>query len=187
MIGSNVRLILSAQNYPNMTCDILINIPQIVNQHTLTKLSQWKKCLLFARPTSELLPVCPAQSHLISLYPSCSSRALLHYRALKVSNISHLKRSKITGAPEWLSPWASDSSPGHDLMVRGFKPHVGLCADSSEPGACFRFCVSLPLYPYPTCVMLCLSPSLSLSKRNIKKFKKNQNNTQNINKNPLSM
>ena len=35
-----------------------------------------------------------------------------------------------------------DFSSGHDLTVCGFEPCVGLCADSSEPGACFRFCVS---------------------------------------------
>ena len=34
---------------------------------------------------------------------------------------------------------------GHDLAVREFEPRIGLCADSSEPGACFRFCVSLYL------------------------------------------
>ena len=31
-----------------------------------------------------------------------------------------------------------------------FKPHVGLCADSSEPGVCFRLCVFLSLCPFPT-------------------------------------
>ena len=30
-------------------------------------------------------------------------------------------------------------------MVCGFEPCVGLCASSSEPGACFGFCVSLSL------------------------------------------
>ena len=30
-------------------------------------------------------------------------------------------------------------------MVRGFEPLFGLCTDSSESGACFRFCVSLSL------------------------------------------
>ena len=39
--------------------------------------------------------------------------------------------------------WASDFGSGHDLGVHEFEPRVGLCADSSEPGACFRFCVSL--------------------------------------------
>ena len=26
---------------------------------------------------------------------------------------------------------------GHNLVVHGFEPRIGLCADSSEPGACF--------------------------------------------------
>ncbi|EFC50898.1 hypothetical protein NEISUBOT_05679, partial [Neisseria subflava NJ9703] len=38
-------------------------------------------------------------------------------------------------------------------------PMSGFVADSSEPGACFRFCVSLSLSAPPT-LMLCLSPSL---------------------------
>ena len=38
-----------------------------------------------------------------------------------------------------------DFGSGHDLMVCEFEPRVGLCADSSEPGACFGFCVSLSL------------------------------------------
>ena len=45
-----------------------------------------------------------------------------------------------------------------------FEPRVGLWADSSEPGACFAFCVSLP-YSY--------SVSFSLSKINIKKGREN--------------
>ena len=54
-----------------------------------------------------------------------------------------------------------DFSSGHDLTVRGFEPCVGLCADGSEPGACFGICVSLSL-PLPhSC-----SVSLSLSKIN---------------------
>ena len=60
--------------------------------------------------------------------------------------------------------WAFDFALGHDLadlalMILGheFEPRVGLCADSSEPGACFGFCVSAPL-------MLCLSLSLSNKK-----------------------
>ena len=32
---------------------------------------------------------------------------------------------------------ASNFGSGHDLTVCEFKPHVGLCADSSKPGACF--------------------------------------------------
>ena len=34
-------------------------------------------------------------------------------------------------------------------QVPGFKPRIGLRADTSEPGACFTFCVSLSLCPSP--------------------------------------
>ena len=44
----------------------------------------------------------------------------------------------------------SNFSSGHDLAVREFKPHVRLYADSSEAGACFRFCVSLSASPLLT-------------------------------------
>ena len=39
---------------------------------------------------------------------------------------------------------------GHDLVTHKFEPRIGLCADSSEPGACFGFCVSLSLWPLPS-------------------------------------
>ena len=42
----------------------------------------------------------------------------------------------------------SDFSSGHDLMVHEFEPHVGLCADGSEPGACFGS-VSPSICPSP--------------------------------------
>ena len=35
------------------------------------------------------------------------------------------------------------------ISVCELKPHVGLCAGSSEPGTCFGFCVSLSLCPPP--------------------------------------
>ena len=38
---------------------------------------------------------------------------------------------------------------GHDLVVYEFEPRIGLCADGSEPGTCFGFCVSLALCPSP--------------------------------------
>ena len=50
--------------------------------------------------------------------------------------------------------WASDFGPGHDLIICEFEPCLGLCADGSEPGAGFGFCVSLSL---------CLSPTHALS------------------------
>ena len=58
------------------------------------------------------------------------------------------------GAPGWRSRLGVRLQPGHDLAVREFEPRVGLWADGSEPGACFRFCVSLSLPPleYQLCV-----------------------------------
>ena len=53
---------------------------------------------------------------------------------------------------------AADFGWGHDLAVREFEPRVGLWADRWEPGACFRFCVSLSLSAPPP-FMLCLSLS----------------------------
>ena len=40
---------------------------------------------------------------------------------------------------------------GQEFFKNGlrFEPRVGLCADGSEPGACFGFCVSLSLCPSP--------------------------------------
>ena len=52
--------------------------------------------------------------------------------------------------------WASDFGSGHDLVVCEFKPRIRLCADSSEPGACFESPpLSLPL-PCSCSVSLCL-------------------------------
>ena len=62
------------------------------------------------------------------------------------------------GAPGWRSQLSVRLQPGHDLAVREFEPRVGLRADGSEPGTCFRFCVSLSLSA-PTPFMLCLSLS----------------------------
>ena len=51
----------------------------------------------------------------------------------------------------------SDFSSGHDLTAREFEPCIRLCADSSEPGACFIFWVSLSLsLSAPSPLMLCL-------------------------------
>ena len=57
---------------------------------------------------------------------------------------------------------ASNFRSGHDLTVYGFKSHIRLCADSLEPGACFRFCV-LPLSA-PPLLALCLSLSQKINK-----------------------
>ena len=41
--------------------------------------------------------------------------------------------------------WDKELTTIRDLAVHGFEPHIGLCADSSEPGACFGLCVSFSL------------------------------------------
>ena len=65
------------------------------------------------------------------------------------------------GAPGWRSRLSVRLQPGHDLAVREFEPRVRLWVDGSEPGACFRFCVSLSLLPTCPCparaLILCFS------------------------------
>ena len=70
------------------------------------------------------------------------------------------------GGPGWHSRLSVRHQPGHGLSVREFVPRVRLWANGSEPGACFRFCVSLSLCPSPV-------HALSLSVPKIKKLKKN--------------
>ena len=53
------------------------------------------------------------------------------------------------------------------ITVHGFKPQIGLCADSSEPRTCFGFCVSLSLL-LPCSCSLSLSLSLSLKNKHLK-------------------
>ena len=69
------------------------------------------------------------------------------------------KKDCVTGVPGWLSQLSVDLGSGHDLMAHEFKHHFGLCADSSEVGACFRFCLQLSV-PLPhsrvLCVCVCL-------------------------------
>ena len=42
---------------------------------------------------------------------------------------------QVLGAPGWLSQLRSDFGSGHDLMVRGLEPHIGLSAVSAEPAS----------------------------------------------------
>ena len=60
-----------------------------------------------------------------------------------------LEKYTLLGAPGWRSQLSVRLQPGHDPLVREFEPRVRLWADGSEPGACFRFCVSLSLCPCP--------------------------------------
>ena len=71
-------------------------------------------------------------------------------------NFINSQKEKARGAWVTQSVKRPDFGSGHDLEVREFKPHIGLRADTSEPAACFRFCVplSLPLSPLTLCVSL---------------------------------
>ena len=68
----------------------------------------------------------------------------------------------------------TDFGSGHGLTVGEFEPHVRLCADSSEPGACLdSVSPSLSLCPSPVHA-LCLS--VSLKNKYFKKMKKKKEN-----------
>ena len=69
-------------------------------------------------------------------------------------NFILIKKEKNNGRGAWGAQ--SDKCPtlaqvlnSHELAVCEFKPCISLCAESSEAGACFRFCVSLSLCPFP--------------------------------------
>ena len=82
----------------------------------------------------------------------------------------HFVLNLSVGAPGWRSRLSVRLQPGHDLAVREFEPRVRLWADGSEPGACFRFCVSLSLCPSP---VHALSLSVPKINKNVeKKLKK---------------
>ena len=66
-----------------------------------------------------------------------------------------LKNTVNLGVLGWLKQLSADFHSGHDLTVLEFEPHIGLCADSSEPEYCFRSCVSLSLSASPL-LMFCL-------------------------------
>ena len=64
----------------------------------------------------------------------------------------------------------SDFSSGHDVTVHGFKPRIGLCADSSELGACLGFWVSLPLpLPWLYALSVCV-PNINIKNNNANSY-----------------
>ena len=83
----------------------------------------------------QAIHTCPCSSHLLP-WGSPRAERQLRFRFRKVSHRGGLGVG-----------WASDFGPGHDLIVREFEPCLGLCADGSEPGAGFGFCVSSSLCP----------------------------------------
>ena len=93
-----------------------------------------------------LVPVYPGLTHLVT--SEAYERRVVIYKSL-------LKKQLDLGAPGWLRRLSVPLRPRCDLVVCEFEPCIGLCADGSEPGARFGFCVSLSLCP--PLLMLCLS------------------------------
>ena len=89
---------------------------------------------------------------------SISLSELLLIRFLWHLKVDSFKKHRKVWAPGGSVGYASDFGSGHGLMVRGFEPRVGLCADSSEPDPALDS-VSPSLCPFPT-------HALSLSKIN---------------------
>ena len=92
------------------------------------------------------------------------------------NNVIHIdeKEWKQPAAIKWMNlgllgcsvGWASNFSSGHDLTVHEFEPCIRLCADSSEPGAYFRFCVSLCPFTLPLIITHTLSLKIVKTKQN---------------------
>ena len=70
------------------------------------------------------------------------------------------KERGVLGCLSWLSVWFRLRSSSCSSWVSSSPARVGLCADSSEPGACFGSCISLSLWPS---LIHTVSVSLSLS------------------------
>ena len=72
------------------------------------------------------------------------------YRAFK--KVIQMRPLRGTLTPSGQCPYkkrrfGAPGGSGHDFMVCGFEPRIGLCANSSEPAACFRSvspCLSVP-------------------------------------------
>ena len=60
----------------------------------------------------------------------CSTSVLLKLH--KWYTVAPTKNEAAAGAPGGLSWLTPEFGSGRDLMIQEFKPHIGLCADSSE-------------------------------------------------------
>ena len=144
-----------------------MSILQLLIKHCLYHVEGSIKKMIFASGAHITSHISAHNFHAF-FFPDMDSRSLLPWLFPIPTNIT-LKVCQVAfknvsiGVPGWLSWLGVRLRLGHDLTICGFEPHVGLCADSSEPGACFRFCVCLSLCPSPA---RALSVCLFLSKVN---------------------
>ena len=129
---------------------------------------RWLRQLLWKAFGSKVFDLMCSQFRLLSVWAACVGFMLCQDpwdpgRLAELQIMSGLGANQsfclnaLLGAPGWHSRVSIRLQPGHDLSVREFEPCIGLWADGSEPGACFRFCLplSLPL-PHSFSVSLCL-------------------------------
>ena len=81
------------------------------------------------------------------------------------SGVTHSARKNDRSWGAWVAQSVKlpNLGSGHDLAVPEFKPRIGLCAASSEPGACFELWLALSV-PSPLALCVSVSVCLSLSK-----------------------
>ena len=87
-------------------------------------------------------PALPGPSATSAPYPEPSGGEQTKERKEKQGQQGSTDSLRITVDPlDGSVSEGSDFGSGHDIIALGFKPYIGLCVDSSEPGACYRFCV----------------------------------------------
>ena len=77
-------------------------------------------------------------------------------RTFKVKALEAVRNKVLRGVPGWFSQLSINFSSGHDLTISRFEPHIGLCADSTEPA----------LDSLSPCLSLCPSHACTLSNVN---------------------
>ena len=101
---------------------------------------------------------------------SCSPKFKFMFQlspALPVTHEGYFIQKCLLGCLGGSVDWASNFSSGHDFAVREFEPRVRLCADSSEPGPCFRFCVSLSLTLPCSCSVTLKNKQTKIKKKKV--------------------
>ena len=83
----------------------------------------------------------PEENTCTSIYDFGFLLLLYCFYVFIVKYFPHLENSR----DMWVAQLVKNLALAHDLIVCRFEPRIGLCADSSEPGACFGFWVYFSL------------------------------------------